>query len=85
VNPFFTARSVGPIYPVFAQNMQTEDSFLTNLEIQIYDTGDLVNLVFLLEELAPSQAVHVVQETILNVDSFDRDVISARAYAEVSF
>jgi TonB-linked SusC/RagA family outer membrane protein len=85
VNPFFTARSVGPIYPVFAQNMQTGGFILDEFGNQIYDTGDLINLGLPTRGAGSFPGRHVVQETILNIDSFDRDVISARAYAEVSF
>lgn len=85
VNPFFTARSVGPIYPVFAQNMQTGGFILDEFGNKIYDTGDLVNLGLPFRGAGSFPGRHVVQETILNIDSFDRDVISGRAYAEVSF
>lgn len=85
VNPFFTARSVGPIYPVFAQNMQTGGFILDEFGNKIYDTGDLVSLGLPFRGAGSFPGRHVVQETILNVDSFDRDVISGRAYAEVSF
>lgn len=85
VNPFFTARSVGPIYPVFAQNMQTGGFILDEFGNRIYDTGDLVNLGLPFRGAGSFPGRHVVQETILNIDSFDRDVISARAYAEISF
>jgi len=85
VNPFFTARSVGPIYPVFAQNMQTGGFLRDEAGNKIYDTGDLINLGLPTRGPGSFPGRHVVQETILNVDSFDRDVISARAYAEVYF
>ncbi|MEP0713968.1 MAG: TonB-dependent receptor [Algoriphagus sp.] len=85
VNPFFTARSMGPIYPVFAQNMQTGGFILDEFGNKIYDTGDLINLGLPTRGPGSFPGRHVVQETLLNVDSFDRDVISGRAYAEVYF
>ncbi|MFC3416341.1 SusC/RagA family TonB-linked outer membrane protein [Algoriphagus hitonicola] len=85
VNPFFTARSIGPIYPVFAQNMQTGGFVLDDLGNRIYDTGDLEQ--FGLPRRGPGSfpGRHVVQETLLNEDRFDRDAISSRAYMEVRF
>lgn len=85
VNPFFTARSMGPIYPVFAQNMQTGGFILDEFGQKIYDTGDLVQFGLPTRGPGSFPGRHVVQETILNVDSFDRDVISGRAYVEVYF
>lgn len=85
VNPFFTARSIGPIYPVFAQNMQTGGFILDDLGNRIYDTGDLEQ--FGLPRRGPGSfpGRHVVQETLLNEDLFDRDAISSRAYVEIKF
>ncbi|MHA7128083.1 SusC/RagA family TonB-linked outer membrane protein [Algoriphagus namhaensis] len=85
VNPFFTARSMGPIYPVFAQNMQTGGFILDEFGQRIYDTGDLVQFGLPTRGPGSFPGRHVVQETLLNVDSFDRDVISGRAYAEFYF
>lgn len=85
VNPFFTARSMGPIYPVYAQNMNTGGFILDEFGEKIFDTGDLEQ--FGLPRRGPGSfpGRHVVQETLLNVDRFDRDVISARAYVEATF
>jgi TonB-linked SusC/RagA family outer membrane protein len=85
VNPFFTARSAGPIYPVYAQNMQTGGFILDEFGNKIFDTGDLVSLGLPNRGPGSFPGRHVVQETLLNVDRYDRDVISGRAYAEVSF
>jgi TonB-linked SusC/RagA family outer membrane protein len=85
VNPFFTARSMGPIYPVFAQNMQTGGFILYEFGNRIYDLGDLEELGLPRRGAGAYPGRHVVQETLLNVDRFDRDVISSRAYVEAKF
>jgi TonB-linked outer membrane protein, SusC/RagA family len=85
VNPFFTARSMGPIYPVFAQNMQTGGFILDEFGNRIYDLGDLEDLGLPSRGAGAYPGRHVVQETLLNVDRFDRDVISSRAYVEAKF
>ncbi|PZX51951.1 SusC/RagA family TonB-linked outer membrane protein [Algoriphagus chordae] len=85
VNPFFFARNIGPIYPVYAQNMQTGGYILDENGDKIYDTGDLSALGLPSRGADASAGRHAVQETLLNVDSFDRDVISGRAYVEATF
>ncbi|WP_296698886.1 TonB-dependent receptor [Algoriphagus sp.] len=85
VNPFFTARSIGPIYPVYAQNMNTGGFILDEFGNKIYDTGDLVGLGLPRRGPGSFPGRHVVQETNLNIDRFDSDVISARAYVEATF
>ncbi|SFO34012.1 TonB-linked outer membrane protein, SusC/RagA family [Algoriphagus ornithinivorans] len=85
VNPFFTARSMGPIYPVFAQNMQTGGFILDEFGNKIFDLGDLEEFGLPRRGAGAYPGRHVVQETLLNVDRFDRDVISSRAYVEAKF
>ncbi|KPQ14082.1 MAG: SusC family TonB-dependent receptor [Algoriphagus marincola HL-49] len=85
VNPFFTARTMGPIYPVFAQNMQTGGFILDEFGNRIYDLGDLEELGLPRRGAGAYPGRHVVQETLLNEDRFDRDVISSRAYIEAKF
>lgn len=85
VNPFFTARSVGPIYPVYAQNMQTGGFILDPDGNRIYDTGDLVQFGLPTRAAGSFPGRHVVQETLLNDDLFDRDAVSSRFYVEASF
>ncbi len=85
VNPFFTARAMGPIYPVYAQNMNTGGFILDEFGNKIYDTGDLVQLGLPRRGPGAFPGRHVVQETNLNIDRFDSDVISARAYVEATF
>jgi TonB-linked SusC/RagA family outer membrane protein len=85
VNPFFFARNIGPIYPVYAQNMQTGGFILDESGEKIFDTGNLTELGLPSRGSDASAGRHAVQETLLNVDSFDRDVISGRAYVEAKF
>lgn len=85
VNPFFTARSMGPIYPVYAQNMQTGGFILDEFGNRIFDLGDLEELGLPRRGAGAYPGRHVVQETLLNIDRFDRDVISSRAYVEAKF
>ncbi len=85
VNPFFFARNIGPIYPVYAQNMQTGGFILDENGEKIFDTGNLTELGLPSRGSDASAGRHAVQETLLNVDSFDRDVISGRAYVEAKF
>ncbi|QDH78390.1 SusC/RagA family TonB-linked outer membrane protein [Echinicola soli] len=85
VNPFFFARNMGPIYPVYLQNQQTGGYILDANGQRIYDTGDMIDLGSVRRGPGASVGRHVTQETKLNEDLYDRDVISARAYAEVNF
>ena len=85
VNPFFFARNIGPIYPVYAQNMMTGGFILDEFGNKIFDTGNLSELGLPSRGADGSAGRHVVQETLLNIDRFDRDVISSRAYVEATF
>lgn len=85
VNPFFFARNIGPIYPVYAQNMQTGGYVLDANGERIFDTGNLSEYGLPSRGSDASAGRHAVQETLLNIDSFDRDVISARGYVEATF
>ncbi|MCH7404539.1 SusC/RagA family TonB-linked outer membrane protein [Belliella aquatica] len=85
VNPFFTARSVGPIYPVYAQNMQTGGFILDPDGNRIFDTGDLSQFGLPTRGAGSFPGRHVVQETLLNDDLFDRDAVSTRFFVEASF
>jgi len=85
VNPMFFARNMGPIYPVYAQNNMTGGFIYDEFGDKIFDTGDRTDLGLPRRGTGGSPGRHAYQEALLNVDRIDRDVISARAYAEVSF
>lgn len=85
VNPFFTARAIGPIYPVYAQNMQTGGFLLDEEGNRIYDSRDLLALGLPTGGAGSFPGRHVIQETLLNDDLFDRAAISTRAFLEARF
>ena len=85
VNPMFFARNMGPIYPVYLQNQMTGGYIMDEFGQRIFDTGDRTDLGSPRRGTGGSPGRHAYQEALLNVDRVDRDVISARAYAEVSF
>lgn len=85
VNPFFTARSMGPLYPVYAQNMQTGGYILDSDGNRLFDTGDLTQFGLPNRGSGSFPGRHVVQETLLNDDIFDRDAVSTRLFIEATF
>ena len=85
VNPMYFSRNMGPIYPVYAQNMMTGGFLTDEFGNKIFDTGDLSGFGLPSRGPGGSPGRHAYQEALLNVDQTDRDVISARAYAEINF
>lgn len=85
VNPMFFARSMGPIYPVYAQTPNTGGYILDEFGNRVFDTGDLINLGLPRRGTGGSPGRHAYQEALLNISQTDSDVMSARAYAEVTF
>jgi TonB-dependent SusC/RagA subfamily outer membrane receptor len=85
VNPFFSARFIGPIYPVFAQNMQIGGFLLDSQGNRIYDSGDLLEFGLPQRAAGAFPGRNVVQETRLNEGISDRKSISTRAYVEAVF
>ena len=85
VNPFFFARNMGPIYPVYAHDPATGDFLLDANGERIFDIGGMSDLGLPARGPGGSNGRHVVQETLLNEDFFDRTVLSARTFAEISF
>lgn len=85
VNPFYFARNMGPIFPVYLQNQQTGGFILDENGQKIFDTGDRTDLGSVFRPSGANSGRHTIQEAILNEDITDEDIISARAYAEVSF
>ncbi|MCH7397363.1 TonB-dependent receptor [Belliella sp. DSM 107340] len=85
VNPFFTARAIGPIYPVYAQDFQTGEYILDATGNRIFDSRDLIQLGLPTGGAGSFPGRHVVQETLLNDDLFNRVALSTRAYVEATF
>ncbi len=84
VNPFFFARGMGPIYPVYALDPANPGSFLSNEDgSRRYDFGNLNSLG--LPNRPQYGGRHSVAETQLNQNFFRRNVIGARTFAEVTF
>jgi TonB-linked SusC/RagA family outer membrane protein len=84
VNPFFFSRNMGPIYPVYAFDPANPGQFLRDSDGErIYDFGNLNALG--LPTRPQFGGRHAIAETELNQNYFRRNVIGARAFAEVSF
>jgi TonB-linked SusC/RagA family outer membrane protein len=85
VNPFFFSRNIGPIYNVYAHDPVTGANLYDALGNKVYDTGGLTALGVPARASGASPGRHVLQEILLNDDSFKRNVFSTRAYGEITF
>lgn len=85
VNPFYFARTMGPIFPVYAQDPKTGGYMLDEAGNKIYDLGNMNELGLPNRPAGASPGRHVVAETMLNEQQIKRNALSARTYAEVSF
>lgn len=85
VNPFFFTRTMGPIYPVYAHNQTTGDYLVNALGQRFYDYGNLSALGIPNRPSGASPGRHVVEETKLNQNLYDRNILSSRAYGELLF
>ncbi|WP_236648563.1 SusC/RagA family TonB-linked outer membrane protein [Spirosoma sp. 209] len=84
VNPFFFARTMGPIYPVYAYDPANPGQFLTLPNgNRRYDYGNLTALG--LPSRPQYAGRHAIAETELNQNYFRRNVLSGRTYGEVTF
>ncbi|TDH24080.1 TonB-dependent receptor [Segetibacter sp. 3557_3] len=83
VNPFYSSRIMGPIYPVFAHNQTTGEYLLDAKGERIYDLGSLATLGLPNRPIAGGR--HALAETRWNQNTLRRNVLSARTYGEVSF
>jgi TonB-linked SusC/RagA family outer membrane protein len=84
VNPFFFARNMGPIYPVYAHNQTTGDYMLNALGQRFYDYGNMSALGIPNRPAGASAGRHVLEETKLNKNLYDRNITSGRAYGQVN-
>ncbi|SFU81379.1 SusC/RagA family TonB-linked outer membrane protein [Pontibacter akesuensis] len=85
VNPFNFARNMGPIYPVYAHDPATGALILDENGNKIYDYGNMSELGLLSRGSSASVGRHIVAETMWNDNLFNRNVMSARTFAEVTF
>ena len=81
VNPFSFARGMGPIYPVFAIDPVTGE-YLRDVEGKVrYDYGNIPEI----GARPVNQGRHAIYENILNKAQWKRNILSARAYADIKF
>ncbi len=86
VNPFFYSRNVGPIYPVFAHNMTTGDYLLNFSGNKFWDLGNMGGTLGVPNRPSGGFAGrHTLAETSLNELNFNRTVLSARNYVDITF
>lgn len=85
VNPFFFARRMGPIYPVYAHDPATGEYLLDATGNRIYDLGNMGELGLPNRPSGANPGRHSVAETRLNNSLFNQNVLNARTYAEFKF
>jgi len=86
VNPFFYSRNVGPIYPVYAHNMTTGDYLLDFSGNRFWDLGNMGGAQGVPNRPSGGFAGrHTLAETRLNELNFNRTVVSARNYVDITF
>lgn len=76
VNPFFSSRTIAPIYPVYEHD-ETGAFVLDANGDRIFDLGD--------NRVGNTNGRHVIQETILNIDNDQLTSIGARTFVDFSF
>lgn len=76
VNPFFSTRTIAPIYPIFLHD-ETGAFVLDDAGQRIFDDGA--------NRVGSSSGRHVIQETLLNITRNEINSISGRTYAEFTF
>jgi TonB-linked SusC/RagA family outer membrane protein len=85
INPFFFARSIGPVYNVYAHDPITGANLYDALGAKVYDLGGLTALGVPGRASGASPGRHVIQEIELNDESYKRNFLSGRTYGEISF
>lgn len=78
VNPFYFARYIAPIYPVYAHNITTGAYVLDANGNKVYDYGNSPSRPY-------NTGRHTIQENLLNQNLQKRAAFNARTYGEVSF
>jgi len=82
VNPFFFARTIGPIYPVYSHDPATGAYLLDALGNRIYDYGS--DMVAGNRPTAAYGGRHVVAETKWNKGEGTGSLFEGRTYVEIS-
>lgn len=80
VNPFYFARYIAPIYPVYLHEPGTGAYVLDPLGNRVFDFGNEAGY-----GRPYNSGRHSIAEHLWNKENQIRDVLSARAYADVSF
>lgn len=77
VNPFYFARNIAPIYPIYQHDSSTGEFVLDALGDKIYDWDN--------RGAGASPGRHVVAETLWNKQKYERNVLNSRGYLEFTF
>ncbi len=86
VNPFNFSRNIGSIYPVYAYDPASPGQYLLNgLGQPQYDFGNLSALGLPNRPGGGYGGRHIVAETEMNQEFFNRNAWGARTYAEIAF
>jgi TonB-linked SusC/RagA family outer membrane protein len=85
VNPFFFARNMGPIYPVYAHNPTTGEYLLNAQGQRFYDYGNMSALGIPNRPAGASAGRHITAETELNQSLYKRNIVSGRTFGEIGF
>jgi len=83
VNPFYFARNMGPIYPVYMHDPTTGAYVLDANGNKQFDLGNSSPTMTRASSGSPGR--HVVAETMWNDNMYKRNVLSARTFGEISF
>ena len=80
INPFYFARNIAPIYPVYAHDLESADGafLLDESGNKIYDWGQF-------DTRGQYSNRHIVLETMLNKDKYLKNQINTRANVDVMF
>lgn len=78
INPFYYARNVAPIYPVYLHDMATGRYLLDGDGNKQYDSGGMYGRPQNLDR-------HIVWETELNMDRTFRNTLGSQAFVEIDF
>jgi TonB-linked SusC/RagA family outer membrane protein len=76
-NPFFFARNIGPVYPIYKHDPTTGEFLLDNLGNKIYQWEN--------RGAGASNGRHVVAETLWNNNKYERNVLNSRGYFDIIF
>ncbi|MEA4868023.1 MAG: SusC/RagA family TonB-linked outer membrane protein [Rikenellaceae bacterium] len=77
-NPFYFARVIAPIYPIYLHDMETGEYETDQDGKRIYDAGDR----YMRPQLVGR---HVIWEYELNLDKTTRNTLGGQIYADVKF